>query len=150
MAIELKAFHKAKQLADSGNYSEAFPVFEALRTTGMQLDDLSNRVESYYGICLAMARKQTREGLTICKKAAEAEMFSSDVFLNLGKMYLAKNAKGKAYNALVKGLALNEGDILIERELSRIGKRRPPLVGFLDRDNFLNRILGRIRHFLKN
>ncbi len=145
MVMELKAFQKAKKLADNGCYAEAYPIFEVLRASDMNNEALSNRVESYYGICLAMARKQTREGLTICKLAAQKEMFSADVFLNLGKLYSAKNSRGKAYDAYMHGLKMDESDVNINRELDKVGRRRPPAIRFLSRSNIINVFLGKLR-----
>ncbi len=148
---EKKVFEKARKLADSGDYAGSYEILDKILPGGIKNEDLENLIMSYYGMCRAFYLRETRDGLEICKEAVKKEMFRSDVYLNLGKIYLHRGTKGKAYDAFMKGLKLDKNNKKIEKELKKMGIRKKPVLPFLDRSNFFNKWLGIIRaSFIKD
>jgi tetratricopeptide (TPR) repeat protein len=103
-----------------------------------------SRYASYYGLCLALAKRDTREAVPICMDAIRRDIYRPELFLNLGRVYLLKRDRGRAHEAFMMGLRLDRRDPRIRRELRRMGIRRRPIFPFLDRDHLLNRWLGRL------
>jgi tetratricopeptide (TPR) repeat protein len=100
---------------------------------------------SYYGLCLALCGRQLSEAESLCAHAVENGFYRSDLYLNLGRVYLARKKKRDALAAWQKGLSIEHGNAEIERELSKLGSRRDPVFAFLDRGHVLNRLCGRVR-----
>lgn len=104
---------------------------------------------SYYGLCLAITRRRSAEGVQLCAQAAEEEFFRPEVHLNLGKALLATGRREEAERAFREGLSLDEDNREIIRELEKMGVRKRPLLPFLPRRNPLNRWPGLLFHRLK-
>jgi hypothetical protein len=68
------------------------------------------------------------------------------VQLNLSRVHLLLGNRRKAVAALETGLKIHAGYDALLRLREEIGFRRPPVIGFLSRDNILNQVLGRMRH----
>lgn len=101
---------------------------------------------SYLGYGVARTRRQIADGRRLCRHAVKMEFYQPEAFLNLARTELLAGDRRSAVAALESGLALDpdHGELLaLGREM---GRRRPPVLGFLSRDNFLNQILGRLRH----
>lgn len=102
------------------------------------------RYSSYYGLCWAMVTKNAIEPLQLCKKAVEKEMFSAQLLCNLGRVYLLRGDKKKAYMTFQKGLLLSAQNKEIKDELKKMGFRRSPVIFFLARENPINKLLGQV------
>jgi tetratricopeptide (TPR) repeat protein len=113
-------------------------------------------VISYFGYLTALANKKSDKGVKACKKALKAlkkSDYEKDIsypwlYLNLGKACLANSNKKDAYISFHKGLAKDKENKDLLWELRKLGLRRPPVIPFLNRTNFINRTLGKIRHKL--
>ena len=119
----LRAFRRARDLAPGE------PVFT-----------------SFYGMCLATVGGQPRDGVRMCKHAADEEFYRPELYLNLGKAQMAAGNHQAAQEAFREGLSLDPQNRAIVRELERMGIRRRPLFPFLNRRNPLNRWPGVVRH----
>lgn len=97
-----------------------------------------------YATCLAFQGK-VREGLQTCKHAAELEPHNADVYLNMARIYLKGDSRRMAVEALDQGLSLSprHPELLLLRR--QMGARKPPVIGFLSRENPVNVTLGRMR-----
>jgi tetratricopeptide (TPR) repeat protein len=140
------AFNKGLSAVGRRDYLEALAYFEA----SMQLGKVSGtpppmKYLSYYGLCLAMTSQRINEARRICEQAIEVEFYNPDLYLNLGRVYLKEGERGQAFGAFVRGLQLNPRHAALVRELRRLGIRRRPVLGFLRRNNPLNRMLGLLR-----
>ena len=143
-------FQRGMDLLYRGQPREALAFLRA----AVDLDDSHTgqysgqaRYESYYGLCLAQNRSQSRlhDALKHCRKAAQMEAYRADVWMNLGRVAMAAGRRGEAYRAFDRGRSLDPTHRGIVKELRRLGVRRPPAVSFLPRQNPINVFLGRLR-----
>jgi tetratricopeptide (TPR) repeat protein len=100
---------------------------------------------SFFGLCLALVRKQYKAGVDLCKRAIDLEFYNGDHYANLARVYMASNNRKKAVETADQGLKLvPEHEYLMEvRE--ELGVRKRPPVPILDRSNPINVTLGQAR-----
>ena len=104
---------------------------------------------SYFGLCLALVKKQFKPAIELCKRAAELEFYNGDHYANLARVYLAAGNRKKAVETAEQGLKLiPEHEYLLEVRQS-LGLRSKPPVPFLERSNPINVSLGHARHSKK-
>jgi tetratricopeptide (TPR) repeat protein len=133
------------QLLDTGHPGDALRNLEQSHA----INPDSPRCLSYLGAALAMVEKRIQEGEELCQLAIRREFYQTDFYWNLGRVYLAGGRKDQAVWAFRKGLEMDETHRPMQEALLRLGYRRRPILGFLPRDHFLNRELGKILfHFL--
>lgn len=119
--------------------------------TGKALDLLEQAVGlerkplycSTLGVILARERRDFKKAVSLCKEAIKKEPKNSVHFLNLGRVHILANQKKEAIRIFYMGLRYSENREIIA-ELNRIGRRRRPVLPFLERSNPLNKILGKI------
>jgi len=104
---------------------------------------------SYLGYGIARFKNRKREGLALCEHAVKIEFFQPENQLNLARTLMLNGNRRKAVEAIERGLKIDSDHAELRKLLLEIGHRRRPVLGFLDRDNFLNVFLGRLRHSLK-
>ena len=104
---------------------------------------------SYTGLCLAIAEGKMREAVLLCEKAVSMEFYRSELFLNLGRVYIAMGNRKKAHMAFRKGMALDRDNRSLRVELERMGFRKPPVFPFLDRQHPINKVAGKVLYRLK-
>jgi tetratricopeptide (TPR) repeat protein len=136
---------KAEELYKTG--------MEALKSgnTGAALEFLENAVEvernplycSSLALCLAKEKRNFKEAVSLCKEAIKKDPKNSIHFLNLGKIHILANQKKDALRILNMGLRYEENKEIIT-ELQGFGRRRPPVIPFLERSNPLNKYLGKL------
>lgn len=98
-------------------------------------------VASYLAYCLAKERRQLPKALSLCMSAIQQEPTRSLHYHNLGRIYLLSGQKTKAIAIFRKGLKLERNQQIID-ELKVLGVRRPPVLGALERNHPLNKLLG--------
>ncbi len=113
---------------------------------------------SYFGYLQAAVEKTYRSGVDNCRKAIALmqekagidnnKMFT-ELFLNLGKAYIAAGRRKEAVDSLERGLKHGRSNDLLN-ELYSIGIRRKPALPFLDRSNPINKYIGMMLHLRKN
>jgi len=96
---------------------------------------------SYLGYCIARQRGQVQKGIGLCRQVMELEPEVSDHHLNLGRILLLAGNKTEALEVLREGMAVAPHPE-IGKILETIGTRKPPIIGFLDRENPFNKVLG--------
>lgn len=108
--------------------------------------DVNSLMYSYLGYGIAKFKNKRREGLALCEHAVKIEFYQPDNQLNLARTHLLNGNRKRALEAIERGLKIDrEHHELLELK-QELGSRRPPVLGFLDRGNFLNVFLGRLRH----
>ena len=139
-----RSFERGLRSHARGNSLEALAYFEAaLRLEeGSPRTGRRARIASYYGICLASALGRTREGLELCSRAANSDLFSPDIYLNLARVQIMTTDRRGAWNSLVRGLSLDPGHRAIRSEMRKMGLRRRPALAFLGRSHPVNRNVG--------
>lgn len=113
-------------------------------------------VLSFYGLLASTVVKNHTTGISACKKSIKLIKKSGYdlnkaypvLYLNFGRVYLAAGDKGNAFDTFHKGLARDRRNKDLTWELKKLGIRRPPVLPFLPRSFFVNRFLGRLRHWM--
>lgn len=104
---------------------------------------------SYFGLCLALVRKQMKPAIELCRRAVDLEFYNGDHYANLARVYIAAGNRKKAVETAEQGLKLvPEHDYLLSVRKS-LGVRAEPAVPFLARTNPINVSLGQARHAKK-
>ena len=70
------------------------------------------------------------------------DAYRPELFHNLGRVRVMLRDRKGALSAFNKGLSLDRNDARIQKELVKMGTRRPPVLGFLNRQHPLNKYLG--------
>ncbi|MDQ3283478.1 MAG: hypothetical protein M3Q69_18920 [Acidobacteriota bacterium] len=104
---------------------------------------------SYFGLCLALVRKQFKPAIDLCRRAIELEFYNGDHYANLSRIYSAAGNRKKAVEAAEEGLRLHPEDEYLTNVRNALGVRAAPAVPFLDRSNPINVTLGQARHAKK-
>ena len=104
---------------------------------------------SFFGLCLALVRKQYKPAIDLCKRAIDLEFYNGDHYENLSRVYLAAGNRKKALETAEAGLKMHpeHGGLMEARKA--VGIRARPAVPFLDRSNPINVSLGQARHAKK-
>jgi len=126
-------------------------VKEALSAFKRALKIKSNEAKymSYTGLCLAIGEGKMREAVILCEKAVSMEFYRSELFLNLGRVYIAMGNRKKAHLAFRKGMALDRDNRSLRVELEKMGFRKPPVFPFLDRQHPINKVAGKVLYRLR-
>jgi Flp pilus assembly protein TadD len=143
-AAAVKEFKAGLTLLANGYASKAMAQFGR----ALELDPKNPFYMSYRGLALAAAEQKWDEAEELCYTAVRMRRTQPELYLNLAEVYRLANRKADAVEALSLGLQLTKRDPRLRQALRRLGVRRPPVLSFLDRQNFLNRELGRLRYRL--
>jgi tetratricopeptide (TPR) repeat protein len=103
---------------------------------------------SYYGLALARSKHDWAMAEAYCLAALRLKCNAVHLYLNLAEVYRQAGGLEDALSTLYNGLQFTKWNSLLVRALEELGVRRPPVLFFLDRKNFLNRHLGKLRHRL--
>jgi len=104
---------------------------------------------SYFGLVLALVKKDYKHGIELCKRAMNLEFYNPDHYVNLTRVYVAAGKRKKAVETAEAGLKLHPeyDDLLAVRR--DLGIRARPSLPFLDRENPINVSLGQAKHAKK-
>jgi len=130
-----------------GNWEQGLPYLGQLAESESR-SALPGLFYSYLGYGIALREQRLEEGLKLCRHAVRIEFFHPENYLNLARTYLLGNDRRGAVKTVREGLKIdpNNQDLLeLQKEM---GKRRPPVLSFLDRNHPFNRFLGSLRHKL--
>ena len=104
---------------------------------------------SYFGLALALMRKQYKPAIDLCRRAIDLEFYNGEHYANLARVYAAAGNRKKAVETADAGLKVApEHEYLIGVRKS-FGVRAAPAVPFLTRNNPVNVSLGQARHAKK-
>jgi hypothetical protein len=135
-------------LCRAGDWRRGMELLRSVASADDRSGELPGVFYSYLGFGVARFDRHYKEGLSLCQHAIKREFYNPENYLNLAQTYLLAGDRGGAVSAIRDGLKIdsNHQDL---RDLQRdLGFRREPVFPFLNRDNILNRILGKIRHSL--
>jgi hypothetical protein len=134
-------FARGRALFEDGCEEAAFEHFRAAHGLARG----SARYASWYGLSLALVERRFNKGLELCRAAVKDEFFNPELYLNLARVHLVFGFKAEGLRYLRRGLMIDPGNETIRGELTRMGRRQRPVLGFLPRRHLLNRLLGRVR-----
>lgn len=142
-----EAVWRAIDLTKEGRYAEALPIFVQYipsLTSNFSDKRLAAASFSFYGLCVAKVERRYRQAVEYCETSLKADRFDANHRANLARIYLEADDRKKAVEALQDGLGVDPGHASLHKIWSSIGKRRPPVLSFLERDNPINIWLGRM------
>jgi tetratricopeptide (TPR) repeat protein len=112
--------------------------------TAHRLDPGSAQYRSFYGLVLGLCERRWEQALELCRSAARDEFFDPIHYHNLARLHLAFGFKSEGLRLLKRGLMIAPDHEEILASLRGLGMRRHPPLGFLRRENKLNRWLGKL------
>ena len=101
---------------------------------------------SFLGLCIARAERKWDQASELCEIAVQLKRSEAQFHLNLAEVYQLAGRRSRAIDALDAALELFNDDQRLKRARGRIEKRSAPVLSFLDRNNVLNKQLGKWRH----
>ena len=101
---------------------------------------------SYLGVLLARAERKWGDAEELCQAALRMRRDQAQLYMNLAEVYVCAGRREDAAEILNRGLKNARRDIRLARMLGQLAMRRPPVLPFLERQHFLNKNLGRLRH----
>lgn len=112
--------------------------------------ELPGTFYSYLGYGIARYDRRVREGLALCEHGVKREFYQPENYYNLARTYMLANQRRKAIETVIAGRQVDRRHAGLTRLHKELGIRRPPVLSFLSRNHFLNRLLGRMRHDWKS
>jgi tetratricopeptide (TPR) repeat protein len=104
---------------------------------------------SFFGLALALVRKEMKPAIDLCRRAIELEFYNGDHYANLARVYAAAGNRKKAIATADEGLKHAPEHAYLRAVRKSFGVRAQPYVPFLGRDNPINVTLGQARHAKK-
>ena len=131
-------FYKLGQTLYRGGYfGQALTVFEK----GLDRPGRS-------ALCLLYRRPdgpgpaRREEGARACRKAIDEQPYVGQWYVNLATVYEKSRRKDEAVDVLRRGLVAENGHRELLSMLKKLQPRRKPVIGSLDRDHPINKLLG--------
>jgi Flp pilus assembly protein TadD len=138
-------FNVAVEKVKRNNFREALGnLVEAIR-----IAPTNPSYRSYFGFCLAHVDGDFERAIRFCRGASEARPLDPVLHVNLGKVYKLNGDNSSAHKEFVRAWQVCRGHPSAAAELTRMGVRRPPVVGFLSRSHWFNKYLGVVRATLE-
>jgi len=131
-----------------GQWKEGLAVLGKIAEADRQGAELNGQFYSYLGYGIARYEHRVKEGLALCQHSIKVQFYEPENYVNLARVYLLARNRRKAVEALTRALKLNASHPGARALAREIGWRRRPVIPFLSRDNFLNQLLGKMRHQL--
>lgn len=103
--------------------------------------EMSPKVCSGLGYCIAAARGELARGEQLCRGAIERDPETVFHYRNLGSVLLLAGNRGEAIQTFRQGLRHGKDAVIITK-MDDLGTRKPPVITSLPRNHFLNRMLG--------
>ncbi len=144
----------AVRLAREGEYANALLLFEMylplLSSNNEHERRLLTEASSFCGLCLAMEKHRYAKAIEYCNISLKRDIMNPDHQANVALVYLERGDRKHAVQHLHEGLRLQANHDRVNEVLTKIGRRRPPVIGFLARENPINVVLGKLRGAPKN
>jgi tetratricopeptide (TPR) repeat protein len=101
---------------------------------------------SFLGLAIARAERKWDRSSELCEIAVQLKRSEVQFHLNLAEVYQLAGRRSKAIDTLDAALEVFNDDERLKRARGRVEKRSTPVLSFLDRDNVLNKHLGKWRY----
>lgn len=137
-------FREGMHFLEQGDHASALDCFA--RADAMTAADnvYKHKYRSFHGLLLLKTGQLN--GMNLCRQAAGAECFDGDVFYNLAQCELLRGNRRAAIGVIRRGLEVDSTHPDLIRLRQKLGIRRNQVLPFLSRDNFLNRLLGKLTY----
>ena len=127
-----------------GDLKTALASFKSAYQATADVHVYAHLYMSYLGVTQVLLNDVS--GLNLCRRAAAEETQRGEVFENLARAELKLGHRKQACDALRRGLKIDRANPALKALREEMGMRRSPVLGFLDRDNPLNRFLGKLTY----
>ena len=134
-------FNQALEYLSRNRPGEAMKSLEA----ALQISPRNAVYLSHYGLVVALEREDFEAAMKLCESASRLDPRNPVVHVNLGKVYRMTGDRENAHRSFIAGWNADHSHPAPAAELTRMGVRRPPVLPFLSRSNWLNVRLGRLR-----
>jgi hypothetical protein len=134
-----RVFHRALESYHQGELQASVDDFRLLLQEGSK----DPRHISYCGLLVATAEGKVVDGRVLCELALREASTNPEMYINLARVYAWNGQNTRAADVLRKGLQVVPHDPGLQREIKRVSPRSQPTVFFLNRDNPVNKYLGR-------
>lgn len=136
------------ELCRRGNWRQGFDLLRRVADAEGRAGELPSQFYSYLGFGIARFDRKIREGIALCQHAIKKEFFQPENYANLARTHLLAGRRREAMEAIAAGRRLDPDDSGLAALHRELGVRRSPVLRFLPRRSFLNRLLGRVRQDL--
>ena len=147
--VDTEAFREFKQALDRMRDSDAEHALPHIRRA-VELEAQNPFYISYLGVVLARAEQKWGEAVENCRTALKMKRDQPQLYLNLAEVYVVAGRRDDAVETLKRGLKYANRDVRMKVMLGKLVRRRSPVIPFLERQHFLNRQLGLLRHRTMN
>lgn len=137
-----RLYAEALACARSHRDAEAYDLLQRV----LWLEPHNAEALSWFGLCMARLRDVHELALALCKRAAASAPQSIEVRTNLGRVQRLCGHTAAAHRSFMSAYRQDPNHPAPAVELARMGVRRPPVLRFLPRAHWCNRVLGRARH----
>ncbi len=137
-------------LCREGKLTEGYEVLKKVVPYDDGTKELPGVYYSYLGYCLAVYESRYNEGIKLCQAGVDREFYQAETYWNLARTYLLLDSRRKASDAIKRGLRVDPNSALLRSLRKSIGARKRPVIPWLARGNWLNRMLGKARHDWNN
>ena len=138
----LTEFKIGMKLLQNGQSAEAL---EYLRHAA-ELNQHNPYYLSFWGVSVARAQRKWVAAVKLCETALSLRRSDAQLYLNLAEVYVSAGRRDDAVAVLDRSLLYLRVNARIRRARANLGRRGSPVLPFLERGNFLNRSLGKLRH----
>jgi Flp pilus assembly protein TadD len=138
----LTSFKQGVQLLKGGYSQKA--LLELRRC--VEFDSANPYYLSFLGLAIARSEKRWTEAIKLCETALQFKRKELQLHLNLAEVYVASGQRSDAIIILDQARESFGPNPRLVKARSRVEKRRSPMLPFLDRQNPLNKSLGKLRH----
>jgi len=143
-----QAAKRGVEACKRGQWKEGLAVLGKIAEADRQGAELNGQFYSYLGYGIARYERRVKEGLALCQHSIKVQFYEPENYVNLARVHLLARNRRKAVEALTRALKLNASHPGARALAQEIGWRRPAVIPFLSRNNFLNQLLGKMRHQL--
>ena len=135
-------FKQGIQLLQEGYPAEARGRFQR----AVELEKQNAYYLSFLGVSEARGQKKWAAAADLCETALKLKRDEAQFYLNLAEVYLSGGRREDAVAVLDRGLIYLADDPRLRRARAKLGRRHSSVFPFLEREHFLNRSLGKLRH----
>lgn len=139
-----KRFFDALKLYRNSDYEGALVIFREIIAAVDAQDVYRNKYRSYEAltrVCLG-----DKHAVEACREVAAEDVKDVEVHYNLALAEYKLNNRRRAVLAVQRGLVIDAANTELLRLRALMGTRRQPLIHFLDRNNVVNKWLGKLTY----
>ncbi len=136
------------ELCRQGQWPEGYYWLSQAADNTVETSSVPSLFFAYLGHGLAKLQGEVDEGLRLCQRAVDLELYQPENYYYLAATHLLAGERRSAVDVVERGLQIDATHEGLRALKAEIGQRRSPVLRFLPRHNFVNRSLGRLRHRL--